>query len=855
MKKGVILRRFKVVYLFLFLFIIILFSASFVHSETPCNQSKNDLLTGRNSNCGPCEVCMGGEQGICKPSDEINIDFDQDGYTTKEEGCMCDINWNTENIDPDFTCDFDSAHLPLKNGGTMDLSTLVGRVAKKQFLDVWCFEDSNNNGIGDYASCTMCRNPGMIERVDDIDNDCSGHCQANSDTACKVSGSYIGDGGLNITSCTGPDKFCQMVDDNILINNVVCKGYNRAIKMGKYVETEQLIGDSQGGLPTVDPKKSDITIEFIPGNNNLFSSAKYSLRKFISYFTDYKEQLNYQLIITDLARESIFRTEGNSKARETENLPDSFIDSMRGELYGEPFKKWNNTKLGVEIIVNGKKQIVEPSPNLCGIVKSEGKCTSDCTECTLGNVMRSKSIWNWQDVCVPKDKCTDGVNNEGYADLTKVAPFKSFIPQVNEISKYDETGKSVSSFGLSKEPPVQVRLIDMDTPSCKFIDGVGASENSPPKYSSSVYKKSDITGNAYCTDQDGDGFCANSILFPDCDDNLADDMFQYAIRIGGSAGFTPVTPESVGWGKGVGGDTLSAWHVHPFAPKGSMSCFTGFDVDCNKDYVMGTAAELAFDGRPFDLDMTTGVERMPQDSFMVRLAANWWGKWDFSKNTGTGAMTSSDKNLDMFCYKGPIIIDDLRRYSQIIGYNELLLIPLAFIPPALPFVAFAGTVLSVVQASLSSVLVMNGLEDAYYLVQNNKELSAQQYMTLAFDSLSMVGSGVGAITGSRQVAKTVSAVDKEKSYLLTIPKKNRLTPVEEELAKANSKTSVDVPATGCFLNGTLVTLANGSLVNIVDLKVGQEVVAYDLENENAVNATITTTFIRNETKYRVIEYE
>jgi hypothetical protein len=67
------------------------------------------------------------------------------------------------------------------------------------------------------------------------------------------------------------------------------------------------------------------------------------------------------------------------------------------------------------------------------------------------------------------------------------------------------------------------------------------------------------------------------------------------------------------------------------------------------------------------------------------------------------------------------------------------------------------------------------------------------------------------------------------------------------------KTEPVVP--GCFLANTTIMLANGTLVNIQDIKVGDEVMAYDINNNKPVNASVSATFIRNETKYRIINYE
>ncbi|MBR9704415.1 hypothetical protein GOV12_03320 [Candidatus Pacearchaeota archaeon] len=60
---------------------------------------------------------------------------------------------------------------------------------------------------------------------------------------------------------------------------------------------------------------------------------------------------------------------------------------------------------------------------------------------------------------------------------------------------------------------------------------------------------------------------------------------------------------------------------------------------------------------------------------------------------------------------------------------------------------------------------------------------------------------------------------------------------------------------GCFLADTKIMMADGSYKNIQDIRKGEMVKAYDLENEVPVDSEVTKTFIRDETEYRIIEYE
>ncbi len=60
---------------------------------------------------------------------------------------------------------------------------------------------------------------------------------------------------------------------------------------------------------------------------------------------------------------------------------------------------------------------------------------------------------------------------------------------------------------------------------------------------------------------------------------------------------------------------------------------------------------------------------------------------------------------------------------------------------------------------------------------------------------------------------------------------------------------------GCFLEDTSIKMADGSYKDIEDIQIGEKVMAYDIENDQPVAADVTTTFVRNETSYRIIEYE
>ncbi len=70
--------------------------------------------------------------------------------------------------------------------------------------------------------------------------------------------------------------------------------------------------------------------------------------------------------------------------------------------------------------------------------------------------------------------------------------------------------------------------------------------------------------------------------------------------------------------------------------------------------------------------------------------------------------------------------------------------------------------------------------------------------------------------------------------------------------------SSGIPASsgpGCFLAGTKVLMADWTYKNIEDVVVGEKVIAYDIEGEEPVEATVETTFVRDAEEYLIIKYE
>ena len=145
--------------------------------------------------------------------------------------------------------------------------------------------------------------------------------------------------------------------------------------------------------------------------------------------------------------------------------------------------------------------------------------------------------------------------------------------------------------------------------------------------------------------------------------------------------------------------------------------------------------------------------------------------------------------------------------------------------------------------------------------------------------------GVGSQSGRTVVSKSRQAIEKaldEPMYLGKMKIDNNgkiieLEPTKEITGNAKDatrkalKSAVEangygvntkgslciIPPTsaGCFLAGTKIQTAEGSYKNIEDISKGENVKAFDISKDNPANAEVTTTFVRPETKYKVVEYE
>ncbi len=530
----------------------------------------------------------------------------------------------------------------------------------------FCFNDSRNYGYGKYTHCSFCRNPGMPEQADDIDNDCMGNCQANISRECIIP-EYIGDGnsdsslqsfyndegeligkrgcGGSINSFGVMDNFCQMVDNNIVVNGQVCGGYNRAVKKGEF-----FVEESTGWLSgfKVYPK-----ISFIPGGLGKDTLIGVSSLGKIS-------PSNRWIYSKALLNESEYLV----KKRGTVGIPDNFIDSFRGELY-DSFDDFLNLIITPSFSVMGTVDYMRMSDvpgDICDSFATAGvSCGSNSLK--VSDLLKT-NLWNWETVCVPKDKCNDGVSNSLSRNIFETIPYKAYLPEFEtHIHKIGDTPVEQPLPPYLAE--VGQRFVDNDAPECKFNDVALLNSDIRgilPTYLSSDYKINSITNQVYCSDDDLDGFCAcpipaiktmifsggskppadqimsekiisiaglpDQILieycdfdyakqlgfsvsksFSDCDDRLGDDSSQYVYSSDvAMAGNQIYATSSLGWDLSSP-EYISAWHVHPFSPVTSSSCLFGFDLNCNKDGFSGSLTNLLKVDSPFDFNTNTGSER------------------------------------------------------------------------------------------------------------------------------------------------------------------------------------------------------------------------------------------------------
>jgi hypothetical protein len=262
--------------------------------------------------------------------------------------------------------------------------------------------------------------------------------------------------------------------------------------------------------------------------------------------------------------------------------------------------------------------------------------------------------------------------------------------------------------------------------------------------------------------------------------------------------------------------TWDAWNVHPLTPITQTSCYYNYDFDCNKNDVDNLLVLLA-GAAPFDMDTSTGREIIDVNSGL--------------------------KGRDNICYSTNPNIQAWKELTSNVFYTAGFLgvgIAAAAMSPILAGgLAIYGAGMAAYDISTCIGAASVRLEGTGFWKWSDEQAPVYNCIN-GVGNLAIAGLGY-KLAKAKVTPRSVKEVGKTPGTLETAG--------ETKVAKTTPAVA------GCFLANTSITLADGSIVPIQNIKSGDEVLAYDIYNKNPVNATVTATFIRNETDYLIIKYE
>jgi len=334
----------------------------------------------------------------------------------------------------------------------------------------------------------------------------------------------------------------------------------------------------------------------------------------------------------------------------------------------------------------------------------------------------------------------------------------------------------------------------------------------------------------------------------DCDDKPGSNAY---LMNGNTLRASP----NLGWKDDYVGEEYSAWHVHPFSPVNLHTCnLMSYDFNCNKGRDDGYDYSLLKQGgTPFDWDISTGRE--------------------YAEPGGLLNAFSYPADLDMACHTENAYKPAIKKTMGAVAIVILIVGVSSFGIGALvkAGVVAKGSLLASIGVGSGSAGMVGGLAlsatDALICISSlldrkNADWSwsgvTEHCVGMTIDAtlfgVSMVGRG---LSKGKLLLSTAGKSDDAYRAVRVLGKDDdasraMLTGLDDV---ADNARFIDAPRPGCFLAGTQIMLANGTLANIEDIKVGDMIMAYDLANKSAVAAPVTTTFARNATEYLIIEYE
>lgn len=464
------------------------------------------------------------------------------------------------------------------------------------------------------------------------------------------------------------------------------------------------------------------------------------------------------------------------------------------------------------------------------------------------------------------------------------------------------TERGISNPGpktLPSSNEIIVPLTDVDDEDCHNL-------NRNVRYISSGVPSSAVA--AYCKDEDNDNYCGDpsvgspaqglfalkSKFFPDCDDVINDDEAQYsyndnngnAVRIKYRTPFN--NPSS---------KPLTAAQVHPrFAPIASSKsgielstdielarqmCGFNTDVNCNKNYNDETEgkniAMLSQGKTPFDYDLSTGVE---VQTCSKREGIDYFCQCEFDIAPYMPTWLGGDKGTFWNAFYGDAKTEVAGLVFGTIIVKALIAVPYIGIPVAV--LGIGTTVVTSVYSGGYNLIYGNSEKrlsavghlikvPAYFVVfgagaKKFKNLEASvinnfnQFSAYAGQKISSFSALSAALV--KELGFSKKWLNNQQELSDAFWKKTAISMLKwsgyavNKIKKVCTACKEKAPAGGgCFLAGTKILMEDGSYKNIEDIKVGERVAAYDVENNLPGNATVTETFIRNATSYLKITYE